>query len=235
GIGHSKREIDYIMTKLEFLQTTPLFAGMALPNPDTISCRVFEKKVPRGEIVFLEGDICNTLFIVAEGVVKLFKTSIDGKEQIISFVRPKELFNIVSVFDNKPVPVNAQALGAVTLYGLTGDDLNAVMRDFPEVSQNIIRVQTQSIHTLVSLVEDLSFRSVISRVAKILLENLPDPSNNSPKRLTQREMAAMAGTAREVVARSLKYLEGAGIIEMRNHCIAIRSRKGLEQVMELGL
>jgi CRP/FNR family transcriptional regulator len=84
---------------------------------------------------------------------------------------------------------------------------------------------------LVSLVEDLSFRHVIGRVAKILLEHAGDGTGREP-RLTQQEMAAMAGTAREVVGRSLKALEEAGAISLDHHRIIIRDKEALQEIME---
>ena len=218
-------------TKLEFLSASPFFAGLASNKLEAISQRVFEKKLARGEIALNEGAHATALFFVAEGVVKLFKISAEGKEQILSLMRPGESFNDVPMFDHGPSPVNAQALGAVTLYGIQRNDLEMMLRQYPEFSQNVIQVLARRIRYLISLVEDLSFRSVVSRVAKILVENLEDTAVPGP-RLTQRDMAAMAGTAREVVSRSLKYLEDEKLIEMRRHQIAIRNKKGLEQLVE---
>jgi CRP/FNR family transcriptional regulator len=83
---------------------------------------------------------------------------------------------------------------------------------------------------LISLVEDLSFRHVIGRVARILLDYAADAANGT--RLTQRDMAAMAGTAREVVSRSLKTLEADGIINIDRHRITITNREALKKMVE---
>lgn len=218
-------------TKHDFLKASPFFAGFSTANLGALSQRVFEKRLARGEMALNEGAYSGALYFVAEGVVKLFKTSLEGKEQIISLMRPGESFNDVPMFDRGPAPVNAQALGAVLLYGLQREDLDIMLKQYPELSQNIIRVLAKRIRYLITLVEDLSFRSVVSRVAKILLKNLGDQASPGP-RLTQRDMAAMAGTAREVVSRSLKYLEDEKLIEIRRHQIAIRNKKGLEQIVE---
>jgi CRP/FNR family transcriptional regulator len=218
-------------SKLDFLKASPFFTGFSTANLETISQRIFEKKLARGEMALNEGAYAGALYFVTEGVVKLFKTSAEGKEQILSLMRPGESFNDVPMFDHGPAPVNAQALGAVTLYGIQRNDLEIMLKQYPELSQNIIRVLAHRIRYLITLVEDLSFRSVVSRVAKILVENLGDTVGPGP-RLTQRDMAAMAGTAREVVSRSLRYLEDEKLIEMRRHQIAIRNKKGLEQMVE---
>jgi CRP/FNR family transcriptional regulator, cyclic AMP receptor protein len=217
--------------KIEFLEASPFFAGFSRTKLEAVSQHVFEKKLSRGEMALNEGAHARTLFFVAEGVVKLFKTSSEGKEQILNLMRPGESFNDVPMFDLGPAPANAQALGPVTLYGIQREDLDNMLKQFPELSRNIIRVLARRIRYLIGLVEDLSFRSVVSRVAKILLENLGGPAGSGP-RLTQRDMAAMAGTAREVVSRSLRYLENEKLIEIRRHQIAIRDKKGLEKIVE---
>jgi len=218
-------------TKLEFLKKSPFFTGFPLADLEVLSQHVFEKKLSRGEMALNEGAHTRTLFFVAEGVIKLFKTSSEGKEQILSLMRPGESFNDVPMFDLGPAPANAQALGPVTLYGIQREDLDHMLLRFPALSKNIILVLAQRIRYLISLVEDLSFRSVVSRVAKILLENVGETAP-SGARLTQRDMAAMAGTAREVVSRSLRYLEDEKLIEIRRHQIAIRDKKGLEHIVE---
>jgi CRP/FNR family transcriptional regulator, cyclic AMP receptor protein len=220
--------------KLAFLKASPFFAGMSHEKLQTISQRVFEKSIPRGQMALNEGAEAGTLYFVAEGVIKLFKTSAEGKEQIISLMRPGDSFNDVPMFDRGPAPANAQALGSVKLFGIQRDDLDTMLKQYPELSQNIIRVLARRIRYLISLVEDLSFRPVVSRVAKILLENVVSPKTEGA-RLTQRDMAAMAGTAREVVSRSLRYLEDEGLIEIRGHQIAVRNKKGLENLVEPSL
>ena len=87
------------------------------------------------------------------------------------------------------------------------------------------------VRQLLTLVEDLSFRHVIGRVAKILLEHAGDGATSGP-RLTQQDMAAMAGTAREVIGRSLRSLEDDGIIRMDRHKLVITDREALEDMVE---
>jgi CRP/FNR family transcriptional regulator len=82
-----------------------------------------------------------------------------------------------------------------------------------------------------SLVEDLSFRHVIGRVAKVLLENAGDGTAPGT-RLTQQEMAALVGSVREVVARSLKTLESEGAIKLERHRIRSMDKKALENMVE---
>jgi CRP-like cAMP-binding protein len=217
--------------QLEFLKSILYFSALGIAELESISKLVFEKTVNRAEMVLLEGESAANLYFVASGVVKVFKTSAEGKEQILSIVRPGESFNDVPIFDGGPNPASARAMGPVLLYGIKKNDIEAILRDHPQIALNVIKVLARRVRHLVSLVEDLSFKHVIGRVAKILFEHIGGEMGRGP-RLTQQEMAAMAGTAREVVGRSLKALEEEGAIKLDRHRIIITDKEALQKVME---
>jgi len=188
--------------QLEFLKSIPYFSGLSLAELDLVRQLIFEKTAERGEVIQLEGESAEALFFVVSGVVKVLKTSAEGKEQILNIARPGDSFNDVPIFDDGSSPVSVQVMGPVVLYGVRKNDLRAILLDYPKVALNVVKVMAGRVRQLVSLVEDLSFRHVIGRVAKILLQHAGN--GVGPKqRLTQQEMAAMAGTAREVVGRLL--------------------------------
>lgn len=218
--------------QLEFLKSTTYFSGVALAELESIRKLVFERTADRAEMVFLEGEPAANLYFVASGAVKVFKTSAEGKEQILSIVRPGESLNEVPVFDGGPNPASARTMGPVLLYGIKRNDMEAVLKGYPQIALNVIKVLAKRVRHLVSLVEDLSFKHVIGRVAKILLEHMGGEMG-PPPRLTQQEMAAMAGTAREVVGRSLKALEEQGAIKLDRHRIVIRDKEALQQVTQV--
>ena len=215
--------------QIELLKSIPYFSGISAAELDSIREFIFEKEVETGEMILLEDEPAEALYFVASGAVKMFKTSSDGKEQILSFIRPGESFNDVPIFDGGPNLASAQAIGPVVLYGIRSSDLEAILRSHPQVSLNVTRVLSQQTRRLVSLVEDLSFRQVIARVAKILLEYASDGTGPKP-RLTHQEMAAMAGTAREMVGRSLKSLENEGAIRLERQRIVITDREALREM-----
>jgi CRP-like cAMP-binding protein len=218
--------------QLEFLKSILYFSDLGLTELESIRRLVFEKTADRAEMVLLEGESAANLYFVASGVVKVFKTSAEGKEQILSIVRPGESFNDVPIFDGGLNPASARAMGPVLLYGVKKNDMEAILRDHPQVALNVIKVLARRVRHLVSLVEDLSFKRVVDRVAKILFEHIGDEMGRGP-RLTQQEMAAMAGTAREVVGRSLKALEEGGLIKLDRHRIIIKDKEALQKLTEV--
>jgi CRP/FNR family cyclic AMP-dependent transcriptional regulator len=216
-------------TTLEFIKSIPYFSGLDEAELDSVRKYIFEKKADRGEILLFEGEPAEMLYFVVSGVVKVFKTSADGKEQILQIIRPGESFNDAPVFSGGENLASAEAMGAVVVDVIKKSDLEVILREHPQIALNVIRVLSQRVERLVSLVEDLSFRHVTGRVAKVLLEYAGDGTGERP-RLTQQEMAAMVGTAREMVGRSLKALEEEGTIRMERQRIIITNQEALREM-----
>ena len=221
--------------EIKLLESIPYFSGLSPTELEAIKQHVFEKSADRNELVVLEEEPAEAVYFVVSGAVKIFKTSAEGKEQILCILRPGESFNDVPIFDGGPNPASVIAMSPVTLYGISKPDMETLLREHPSIAINTIKVLAQRVRHFVSLVEDLSFRHVIGRVAKLLLEYAKDHTGLgqevSPKpRLTQQDMAAMVGTAREVLGRSLKALEEEGAIRMDRHRIVIANKEILEEM-----
>jgi len=214
---------------LENLKSIDHFSGLDRAELEAIKGLMFEVKAGRGEFIQREAEPADALYFVVSGVVKVFKTSAEGKEQILLIVRPGESFNDVPVFGGGVNPCSAQSMGEVVLYGIRTRDMEAMLKTHPKLAMNVIRVLSQKLRHMVSLVEDLSFKHVTARVAKILLEYAGDGTGPKPK-LTQQEMAAIAGTAREMIGRSLKDLEEEGMIKMDRHRIVITDKEALQRL-----
>lgn len=219
----------------EFLKSNPYFSSLSSTELEAIKRHVFEKSADRNEIIILEDEPAEAVYFLVSGAIKAFKTSIEGKEQILEIIRPGKSFNDVPIFDSGTNPVSAIAMSPVVLYGISKANMETLLQEYPGIAMNIIKVLAGSVRHLVSLVEDLSFRNVISRVARLLIEHSTDhpasPKDTTSKpKLTQQEMAAMVGTAREVVGRSLKALEEEGAIKIDRHRIVIINKKTLEEM-----
>ena len=146
---------------------------------------------------------------------------------MLRVMRPGESFNEVPLFDGGPNPATVIALELTLLYGISQEKMGHILSRHPRVVQNVLRLFAQRLRYLVSLVEDLSFRPVTARVAKLLLEQ-----EEQREKHTQQEMAAQVGTVREVVGRSLKGLEALGAIKMVHGRVVIVNRRLLEELVE---
>lgn len=213
---------------LDAIKSMPYFHGLDGSVLAAVSRHFFEKKAARGDILVFEGAPAEVLYFVISGVIKVFKTSADGKEQILRIIRPGDSFNDVPVLGGVNL-VSAAAMSDAVLNGIKKKELEAIAREYPQIALNIINVLSQRVQEMIELVEDLSFRNVSGRVAKILLEHVGNGDGENP-RLTQQEMAAMIGTAREMVGRSFRTLEEEGVIRIERNRIVITDKETLKRI-----
>ena len=216
----------------EFLKRVPYFAELGPQEMGRVAAMVVECGFDRGEVIFLEGRRCEGVYLVASGQVRIYKVSPEGREQVLLVAGPGETFNEVPVFDGGPNPATAEALEPTVLYLVPRDDLLALAAEYPAIGKGIMRVFASHLRHLTSLVEDLSFRNVRSRVAKALLKwEDQQVSGRVTPRLTHKQIAALAGTAREVVGRVVKSLEDQGALTIEHGHIARVDREKLIDVM----
>ncbi len=213
-----------------FLKSIPYFAELEPPDIEQVARTLVERHFARGEVIFLEGNPSDGLYLVASGRVRIYKVSKEGREQVLTLAGQGETFNEVPTFDGGPNPATAEALEPTTLYVLPAMDFLRLAAEYPTIWRGIMKLFALRLRQLTVLVEDLSFRQVRSRVAKVLLQRLEEGQRGSrPPRLTQREIAAIAGTAREVVGRVLHALDEAGAVRLeRGHIAQVDEQKLIE-------
>lgn len=176
-----------------------------------------ERQYNRGDLILIEGETEGALCYVCSGLVKVFKASPEGREQVLRLIGAGNTFNDVPALDGGPNPANVAAVEPSIIYVIRRAELRKLITTRPEVAEAVVLTLAKTLRHLVVLVEDLSLRHVTARVAKILLDQEASvQQGHHAHRLTQTEMAALVGSAREVVGRALKELETAGVIEMRH-------------------
>lgn len=212
----------------EALRRIPLCASLRPEDLAQVASATQERSYERGALIVLEGELGGGLHYVHTGLVKVFKTSPSGKEQVLRLIPAGNTFNDVPALDGGPNPASVAALEPSIIYAIPRADLRTLILTRPEVAEAVVQTLTRALRHLVALVEDLSLRHVTARVARILLRQ-EEASQSAPRayHMTQQEMAALAGTAREVVGRSLKELELAGAIEMRQGRAVVLNRDRL--------
>ena len=219
-------------TRRPLLEALPYFAGLSQQARTDVEARLVRLNLARGEVPLTEGSPSDRLFFVAKGRLKVLKTSASGREHILRLLRPGDSFNEVAVFDGGPAPATVVAMEPATLYYLRRKDVLELLARHPTIAQQVTRYLAQQLRQIVSMVEDLSFKHVTARLAKLLLAQAQPAGRGATglrDRLTQQDMAAMIGTAREVVARSLRDLEQRGAIRVEQRRIIIVNRSILEE------
>ena len=187
-----------------------------------------------GEVLALEGDACKGLYLVVEGCVKISKVSSAGREQVLLLAHVGESFADASAFLHEPMPACVVAAEKSMLYLIPIAVLDELIATEPRFARAVINHLSQKLQHVVQVVEDLSFRNVRARVAKILLQSrFPQAGLGAGignRALTQSDIADLAGTAREVVSRALGALENHGLIRVAHGQIEILDPQGLAAI-----
>lgn len=216
----------------EALRQVSLFATLAPDDLARVAAVTVARRYARGDIIILAGQEGGALYFVRRGLVKVFKTSEEGKEQVLRLIGAGHTFNDVPALDGGPNPASVMALEPTVVYATSGAQLRRLIVERPGVAEATVRTLASALRYLVTVVEDLSFRRVQARIAKILLEQAEQAArqegDQEQHRLTQQEMAAIAGTAREMVGRALKEFEIAGAIRNEHGRITVLSRERLQ-------
>ncbi len=215
---------------IKFLSGVPSFAGLDQPTLEALAQVAILRSYAEDEIIFLEGEPCAGLYIVQEGWLKSVKISSSGREQIIRFVGPGETFNETGVFAGGNNLVTVETLEPAKIWIIQRKTLLQMVCQHPSLCRLILQNLAQRAQYLMSLVEDLSLRSVESRLARALIEQA-EPDGDIVQRKpwsTQTEMASRIGTVPDVLNRVLRSLVDAGLIRVNRHQIEILDIDGLK-------
>ena len=215
----------------ELLKHICYFEGCSSVELQSIRPYLSKKEVRKSEAVVFQGDPCDMLYFVVSGAIKVYKTSIDGKEQILHIAQKGESFGDVCIFGDGPAPASMVAITHTVLYQIKRKDINTVIRKCPKVAFNALRALSIRVRRDSRLVEELSFGQVINRVARLLLKYM-EWETGSGIRLTQQDMANMVGSSREMVNKSLRYMEDQKALRTTRKGIEIIDGKILENIAE---
>lgn len=206
----------------------PTFSGMDTSLLTAIASATMERSYKAGDVLFIEGDPAEGLYVVREGWLKACKISAKGREQVVRFVGPGETFNEIGVLSGGKCRASVETLEPSRIWIIQRNVLLHLMEKHPQMAHRITQNLATRVTHLMDLVEDLSLRSVISRLARLLLEHSTDEVTSRRKWSTQSEMASRLGTVPDVINRALRVLVEEGLIEIDRRSLKILDRKGLQ-------
>jgi CRP-like cAMP-binding protein len=206
-----KRYIDLQNAgKAEVVKQSFIFSRLSDDELAELASLAVERSFVAGGFIFWEGDAPDWFYIVAEGQVKALKHSSSGKEFIIAFFGPGEMFGEVAVFENKPYPASVQAMADSRVLGIKREDFLAFLASRPHVALRIINILGGRLREAQSRLRDFAGERVEERLARTLLMLSSKLGPTLP--FTRQELADMAGTTTETAIRFMSRLKDRGII-----------------------
>lgn len=197
-------------SKAGLLGASSIFSGLNEEELAELANLAIERNFVPDEYIFWDGDAPDRFYIIVDGKVRVLKHSSLGKEFVIAFFGPGEMFGEVAVFENKPYPASAQAAAQTRILGIKREDFLSFLAGRPEVAIRIISVLGGRLRDAQSRLRDLSGERVEQRIARVLLMLSSKLGTVIP--LTRQEVADMAGTTTETAIRVMSRLKSGGII-----------------------
>lgn len=207
------------MTATALLRQIPIFATLNEGALARLAERCVSRTVGAGHVLFNTGDECRGLYIIESGRVRIYRTSPEGKEQVLHIEGPGRPVAELPLFDGGPFPASAITIEETRLVFLPRPDFEYLYRTHPDIAHAIIRGLGKRLRHLVTVAETLAFRDVAARLALLLVDYAERAGRRTPAGIvvtldrTQEELALEIGTARESVSRALKQLRRMGLIQ----------------------
>jgi len=217
-------------SKVQILRRSFIFSSLNDDELGELANLASERSFMSNEFIFWDGDTPDWFYIVAEGKVKVLKHSSLGREFIIAFFGPGEMFGEVAVFENKPYPASAQAVAQTRVVGIKREDFLSFLANRPQVALRIINVLGGRLRDAQSRLRDLAGERVEQRLASVLLMLSAKLGLILP--FTRQDIAEMVGTTTETAIRVLSHLKDRGIIRSARGKVIILNKEKLRLLSE---
>ena len=220
------------------LGQTALLGSLSPAELKLLAARTVRKLYSAGELLFSEGEPCTGLHIVSLGRVRIFKTSMSGREQVLSVEGPGGSVAELPVFDGGAYPASVVALEDTEIAFLSRRDFHAYCLEHPEVALKVLAVVGARLRRLVGIIEELSFTTIRQRLASTLLKLAQTEGKKTPRGVefrlpaSHQEIANQLGTVRELISRNLTRMQAEGLLEVDAREVVVKDMQGLAALLE---
>lgn len=216
------------------LETSSIFKHLTSEEVEMLNFEKDFRHYKRGDVLYREGNRISGFNCIHKGIIKVFKTGFDGKEQIIRFAKPGEIIAYRSVLSNEPACTSAKVIEDCQVCFIPTEILITLIKSNPSFSLELLRLACHELGEANSFITDIAQKTVRERLAEILLLLMNDfgidEQNNLKISLTREELANIVGTATESVIRLLSEFKSDKLVELNGRKIRILNKKGLLKI-----
>jgi len=206
-------------------------------NAEQMNLLFFEEQcllLKRGSVIYAEGDSAKGCYFVYSGILKVFKTGLEGKEQIIRFSKSGDIIGFRSALSEEPACTSSKVIEDAIVCFIPNHSLTQLIEKNPMFSMELIKMTCKELGDANSYITDIAQKSVRERLAEVLMQLMNsfglDHDNFLQISLTREELANIVGTATESVIRLLSEFKNAGYIEIKGRKIRIIDVHSLKRV-----
>jgi len=205
---------------IALLKRVPLFSELSPAELERISRVAVPRSFPKGVRVFHEGDHSDACYIVRSGDLRVTREHSDGRAIALATLGPGDIFGELAMLDGEARSASVEALSDSELLALPAGDVRALLRGSAEITVKLVIALTRRLRESNERIARQSFQTVPSRVAGVLSQLIAEEAAGLDRRdgvtvrMTQADLAQLAGTSRESVSRFLAVLERAGVVRV---------------------
>jgi len=221
---------------IDILSKSQLFGGLCEIHLKEIRGVAIEKNADKDNIIYLDGDEGNGFYLVIRGVIKVYKMSPEGKEQILHIAKAGETIGAVPVFSGKSYPANAQAIAKSLLLYFPKDKFISLITGNPPLTMNILAILSMRLREFTVQVENLSLKEIPSRLAAYLLYQSQKQGETDHITLDMKksQISNLLGTGPESLSRAMGLMKEQKMIEVKGSNIRLINLQALEDLAYYG-
>jgi CRP-like cAMP-binding protein len=219
------------------IRTHPLFRHLSDDEVQNISLNKITESHKRGSIIYQEGNRMKGFYCVQAGIVKIYKTGFDGKEQIIRFAKPGDIIGYRSVISSEPACTTTEVLEDCVLCQIPTEILLGLVKTNGNFAVELMKLTCKELGEANAYITDIAQKTVKERLAEILL-HLQDEFGEDQQgilniSLTREELSNIVGTATESIIRLLSEFKNDRLIELNGRKIKILDLPGLKYIANI--
>jgi CRP-like cAMP-binding protein len=197
-----------------------LFQDLMPPQLARIASIARERRFPKRHTIFLEGEKGNYVVLIVSGIIKISRSSSDGRVKTLALLRPKDFFGEMALFlPGHERSATAEALTDCRAITIEQTDFEKLLKDVPGISLRIIQTLAHRLQAANRQIKTLALGDSQSKLADLLLtlkDEFPAAAGAGVViPLTHQELADLAGLSRETTTRMLNALEGEGCVRLK--------------------
>lgn len=197
-----------------------------------LKCNLYKK----GDILYREGSKITGCYCVQKGILKIYKTGVDEKPQIVAFARPGDITGYRSVLSNEVACTTVEALEESEVCFISSDVIFSLIKSNSDFSLSLIQLTCKELNQANSYIKDIAQKTIRERLAEILIMLFETFGTDTERyimiNLTREDLSSIVGTATESVIRILSELKSEGVLELKGKKIKILDDKRLRLISE---
>jgi CRP/FNR family cyclic AMP-dependent transcriptional regulator len=222
-----------------YIKNCRLFERLTADQFARLEQRARVRKFPKNSPVYLPSDAADGVFLLAEGRVKLCSMTPDGKQAILAFIEPGELFGELALLEESEREEHAETMTASTLVLLPGDALEQLMNESPQFVLGVTKLIGLRRKRIERRLKSLLFLSIRDRLIHLLLDLVSQYGHESENEirlsipLSHQDLASIIGATRETATILLGELQLERLIKLARQRLVIRDVKRLAACVEV--